>query len=102
MNEQGSLEAVTGLGVLRESAPVAYQDVDGQRVPVDVAYDLTTDAALGVYEYGFRIGAYDPELPLVIDPSIVYPGTLVAQEEAAAPVATRPTPSPSTAPAAPM
>jgi hypothetical protein len=58
----GALVASTGLGPLAFSAPVAYQDLDGGRRPVAVAYRLEGDG------YGFTVGAYDRSAPLVIDP----------------------------------
>ena len=58
----GALLAATGLGDVTFTAPVAYQERDGVRRPVRVAY--RTDG----FEYGFAVGAYDPALPLVIDP----------------------------------
>ncbi|MCQ4166746.1 Ig-like domain-containing protein [Tahibacter harae] len=45
------------------SAPVAYQDIDGRRVAVDVAY-----RRLGAQRYGFRVGRYDRAHALTIDP----------------------------------
>ena len=59
---EGVLVADTGLGAVTFTAPVAYQERDGVRRPVAVAYrpqGLT---------YGFTVAAYDPSLPLVIDP----------------------------------
>ncbi|HTV01412.1 MAG TPA: SBBP repeat-containing protein, partial [Luteitalea sp.] len=54
--------------VLRQQAPVAYQDVDGSRRPVASAF--TYDAS--TRRIGFDVGAYDHDLPLVIDPVLVY------------------------------
>lgn len=62
IGKNGTLSAMTGLGEVTFSAPVAYQGNDGARVPVAVAYDVK-----GV-EYGFRLGAHDPTLPVMIDP----------------------------------
>lgn len=60
----GELEVATAAGVLTFTAPVAYQETDGVRAPVDVAY------AVDGMRYGFRVGRRDPSLPLVIDPLI--------------------------------
>ena len=62
--EDGSLIATTGLGEVAFRAPFAYQERDGRRLPVPVAY------AIRGSEYGFRLGAYDRNLPVVIDPFI--------------------------------
>lgn len=58
----GALVAETGLGEVAWSAPVAYQEKDGLRVPVRAAYSVRGKL------YGFRLGAYDPDLSVVIDP----------------------------------
>ena len=50
-----------------EAAPVAWQEIDGQRVSVDVHYAVGPDGSVG-----FVLGAYDRALPLVIDPTLVY------------------------------
>ena len=58
----GALIASTGLGEILLTRPAAYQECDGVRRPVRVAYRLRGR------EYGFRLGEYDPALPVVIDP----------------------------------
>ena len=69
---EGRLGVTTPVRSFEEDAPKAFQDIDGQRVPVEVAYDLD-----GAGTYGFRLGAYDPARPLVIDPTVlVYAGFL--------------------------
>ncbi|MBI4671596.1 MAG: SBBP repeat-containing protein [Chloroflexi bacterium] len=83
LNDAGQLEVSTPAGGFHDDAPVAYQEVDGQRVPVAVGYSLEDAAQWGADEsgadeprsYGFRVGMYDPTLPLVIDPAVlVYAG----------------------------
>jgi hypothetical protein len=51
---------------LIQRRPVAYQDIDGRRVPVDVRYRI-----LG-RDVGFAVGRYDRTRPLVIDPILSY------------------------------
>jgi hypothetical protein len=64
----GGLLVETPLGPLRDSAPVSYQVIDGERVPVESRFAL--DGASG---YGFEVGeGYDPARPLVIDPALDY------------------------------
>jgi hypothetical protein len=60
--EDGTLVAATDVGDVTFTAPVAWQERDGVRVPVAVAYAIRGD------EYGFRVAAHDPALPVVIDP----------------------------------
>ena len=62
VNADRALVASTGLGAVTFTAPVAYQERDGVRHPVAVAYRQRG------FEYGFSVGVYDPKLPLVIDP----------------------------------
>jgi Beta-propeller repeat len=57
----------TSLGVLKDAAPVSYQVIGGERVPVKSRYKLEGDGG-----YGFAVGAYDPRYPLVIDPGLAY------------------------------
>ena len=52
---------------MTDSAPVAWQDIDGQRHFVDVSYVL-----LGNNEVGFTVGDYDHNEPLVIDPTLTW------------------------------
>jgi hypothetical protein len=66
VNEVGQLAVSTPTGSFQDDAPIAYQEVDGQRVPVAVVYALQ-DASI----YGFHLGAYDLALPLVIDPAVL-------------------------------
>jgi len=63
----GELLVKTPLGVLKDTAPVSYQPIRGERVEVKSGYRLRGDGS-----YGFWVGAYDPHYPLVIDPGLDY------------------------------
>ena len=63
----GDLILHVGRSQLRQRKPVAYQVVDGVRRSVLVAYEVAPGGAVR-----FRLGAYDPERELVIDPILVY------------------------------
>src|SRR5215212_7339840 len=63
----GELLVRTSLGVLKDAAPVSYQRIGGERVPVQSRYKLKGDGG-----YGFEVGSYDPRYPLVIDPGLDY------------------------------
>jgi len=52
---------------LTERAPIAWQDIGGQRVPVSVRYNVAANGAIG-----FVLGAYDTTQPLTIDPVLSY------------------------------
>ena len=58
----GAMVAEAANARVRFTPPSAYQEVDGARRPVPVAYVLRGE------EYGFRIGRHDPALAVVIDP----------------------------------
>ena len=62
LDDEGGLVAHTGNGPVRFTAPIAWQDVRGERRPVRVSYKLAGN------RYGFVLGSHDPALPLVIDP----------------------------------
>jgi hypothetical protein len=62
----GSLKLTFRSGFLTESAPVAWQEIGGKRVPVEVSF-RTLDG-----ELGFRVAKYDTRFPLTIDPTYVW------------------------------
>lgn len=79
LDESGRLEMSTPVGSLFDEPPRAYQEVRGRRVDVAAAYALDSsggdDGHGGHDGYRFVVGAYDPTLPLVIDPAaFVYAG----------------------------
>jgi hypothetical protein len=59
VGRDGALEVHVPGGVLRQSAPVAYQEVDGQRVRVEAHYRV-----LGAERVQFELGHYDRRRPL--------------------------------------
>jgi len=59
--------AADGGSDIVERAPVAWQDLRGERVPVTVRYQIAEDGGLT-----FALGAYDTRAPLTIDPTLVY------------------------------
>ncbi|MHB9081943.1 MAG: DUF7948 domain-containing protein, partial [Pirellulaceae bacterium] len=67
VDEQGNLVIAYDNGTLTDSAPIAWQDIDGQRQLVQVSYEL-----LGNNQVGFAVGAYDHSQQLVIDPSLTW------------------------------
>lgn len=66
----GQLQVDTAGGSFTDEPPVAYQERDGQRVPVAARYEVTQRPD-GAWEYGFRLGRYDAHCPLVIDPALL-------------------------------
>jgi hypothetical protein len=74
LSVDGDLEIDTPLGMLREHAPVAWQDRGSERTPVAATW-AEAHGTEGP-TWGFALGAYDPALPLVIDPVLEYAGYL--------------------------
>ncbi len=77
VNAKGELEAVTDEGIVRFTKPVAYQDIEGDRVYVDTNYRIIKTASSVPDSknwktqeniYGFSLSLYDKDYPIVIDP----------------------------------
>lgn len=66
LSPEGDLLLATTEGELRQHRPVAFQDVDGERVEVSVRFELNGS------QVKFGLGEYDHSRPLVIDPPITY------------------------------
>lgn len=64
LTPRGRLAVATPAGGFEDEAPQAWQESAGGRTGVAAAYRLGA-------EVGFEVGAYDPRLPLVIDPTIL-------------------------------
>ena len=67
----GELKVETGAGSMRFTNPVAYQQIQGRKTPIDVAYTVQG------MSYGFKLAAYDKTKELIIDPLIkaIFRGT---------------------------
>lgn len=65
IEENGSLRIDFASGWMQESSPIAWQDIEGKRHAVSVAFRKIDDNAIG-----FAIGDYDPDYPLKIDPTM--------------------------------
>ncbi len=70
LDAAGNLALRTPAGAVQLDAPVAYQLVNGARRAVQASFALTGTAATATV--GVAVGAYDPRLPLVIDPVLGY------------------------------
>ena len=67
VNRAGALVLQLGGVEVIEHAPVAYQEIGGQRKAVASRYELR-----GKGRVGFRLAAFDKGKPLVIDPTLTY------------------------------
>jgi hypothetical protein len=61
-DSQGQLILNTPLGLLNMTQPIAYQEIDGKRIDVDIKYNTKGST------YGFVVGKYDSTHDLIIDP----------------------------------
>jgi len=83
LDADGRLEVRTPLGSMRDDVPVAFQMKGGKRVEVPMSFALdeaagsetlnAPDQGLGPESraFGFRVGEYDRDLPLILDPVIL-------------------------------
>ena len=76
IDDDGDLVFAFATGTLRERAPVAWQEIDGQRVPVEVAFRV-----LDAREVKFTVGDHAPDRPLTIDPTLQWNTFLGGGEE---------------------
>jgi hypothetical protein len=67
LDSDGALILHTAAGPVRQHRPVAYQQGPGSRLDVAADFKRLDDGTVG-----FAVGPYDPALPLVIDPVLVY------------------------------
>ncbi len=65
LSKDGEIIIKTGLGDLKLSKPIAWQEKDGKKLPVEVSYKL-----IGKNRYSFEVAKADPSLPIVIDPTL--------------------------------
>lgn len=63
----GALSMRFGSGTLTETAPIAWQEIDGSRQPVTAAFQKWSNG-----ELGFQVGDYDATKPLIIDPTLLW------------------------------
>ncbi len=70
IDETGRLVVHTDVGDLVDAAPVAWQEIDGARrdVPVAFALEPRDDGSVDVL---FDLDAHDPSVPLLLDPAVI-------------------------------
>lgn len=71
VNEAGELQIETGVCSFADGRPYAYQEFDGARQEVPVSYTLDAESSDGPHSYGFALGDFDPEKPLIVDPAVL-------------------------------
>jgi len=86
LTKEGRIQVETPVGSFSEDAPVSYQERGGKRIAVSSAYVLDAkktgiarrvSGSIQNWEYGFKVGGYDQNRLLMIDPItafVVYSG----------------------------
>jgi hypothetical protein len=67
IDEQGDLVLHVGSRQIRQLKPIVYQEANGVRREIEGRYDLHDSGRVK-----FHLAPYDPTLPVVIDPVLVY------------------------------
>lgn len=63
-NQVAYINLWQGIDLMYESASVAWQEIEGEKYPVEAASHLLEDSS-GQQFLGFRVGAYDTSKPLL-------------------------------------
>jgi hypothetical protein len=66
VNTDGTLGIAFETGMLTETAPIAWQEIDGRRSAVDAGFQVHGE------EVTFSLSGYDPLYPVTIDPGLVW------------------------------
>lgn len=66
LKRSGELLISTAVGQVMESAPFAYQVIDGAIVRIDCAFKISEGSIV------FDLGSYDQEYDLIIDPELIF------------------------------
>lgn len=64
--EDGKLILKTSLATVQENVPVAYQYVEGKKIPVECSYVLNNNTV------SFKLGKYNKDIDLIIDPVLYF------------------------------
>lgn len=66
VDKKGNLLVKTPLGVIQENKPYAYQIKNGKIIEVACSFEVKAS------DVRFKLGNYDPQLALVIDPTLIF------------------------------
>jgi gliding motility-associated-like protein len=66
IDEEGNLEIVTSIHIFGEKKPFTYQIIKGEKVEIPSKFVLKNNVV------SFELGSYNKNLPLVIDPQLVF------------------------------
>ncbi len=71
VSPEGRLSVSTPSRVLEEDVPYVYQEAGDGRVEVKASYELQAVSGGETHGFGFRVGPYDAEKPLFLDPLVL-------------------------------
>jgi len=81
VNAKGQLKVSTPGADLTDDRPVSYQQIDGKKTKVESSFALSGPSSAKSRAYGFLVGDYDRNEPLVIDPVVlVYAGFIGGEQ----------------------
>ncbi|MBC8506778.1 MAG: SBBP repeat-containing protein [Anaerolineales bacterium] len=73
IDKSGNLVFAFETGQMTASAPIAWQEIDGVRIPVDVSFQASKVSPLfGASDVSFVLDAYSQDHALIIDPSFAW------------------------------
>lgn len=73
LTDDGQLAVSTPVGGFQDAQPTAWQDIDGERIYIAVAYQLARAGDAG-QPFGYRLGRYDRSEPMILDPVVTFIG----------------------------
>jgi len=68
--ESGALQINTPISSFEDGTPYAYQVLDGEKIEVTMAYAPSQKNDEDLWLYGFQVGTYDSNQPLILDPVV--------------------------------
>ncbi|WP_160397284.1 DUF7948 domain-containing protein [Paenibacillus sp. MMS18-CY102] len=74
LDPDGNIDILTPFGSIIDPSPICYQEIEGRRIGIPGSFVLEPDADVPAQPaIGFHIDpSYDRDVPLVIDPGLVY------------------------------
>ncbi len=71
LNKDGQMEIATPISSFTDERPYSYQEQDGKRTEIKSAYELESAEEEVGQVYGFTVGKFDSDQPLIIDPQMI-------------------------------
>lgn len=67
LDDTGNLIIKTAMGDMQDIKPYTYQEINGKKVEIASGFQIT-----GNSQYSFKLGSYNKDYPLIIDPGIAW------------------------------